>query len=477
MKNVDKASAVFSAVAADQLTAENTERVFRIFRDASHLESLSHQWRNVRSDIAQGHLFEQLEVLRFNQDALSKDSALYAQTTASMGLNTAPADMVIKRGEEVLREVQAKSCNTPARSGFSLSDDKYDSMLRSAPVDQHDRIRTVFQERIDKGNIKSEQYQDMLDNLSPGMNHDGVGSSGTTYQEALSATDKATAHDLANRFRLDATLTDMHKAGMQGGMYAAGGAAVFEGARSIYRAYNDDIQFGDALQNMAVGSAKAFTTGYVTTAVSKGVTHTTSHLLGEGVGQTMMKSNASTAIAYGIVQSGKSMVSYLNGEIDEVELGNQISHTAITGSASFYYGAVGQMLIPIPVVGALVGSTVGYFVGNMIFQSGLVSLGEPAVVKAAIERRKRIEAMCLTVIPKINQERLRLEQVYDQHFTERKIAFHNTFNSMDALMREGNVAGFIHQLEQFNQVFGKSLGFRSFSEFDKMMSSPDAWEF
>lgn len=105
-------------------TQHFSDRAFRIYEDADHLTALAEKWQNVASDKSQGHIFEQLEVAKFNLSALKSDSDLFAKTTASMGFPTDPVDIVIKRGNDVVREVQAKSCNSAARSTFALSQKK-----------------------------------------------------------------------------------------------------------------------------------------------------------------------------------------------------------------------------------------------------------------------------------------------------------------------------------------------------------------
>ncbi len=221
---------------------------------------------------------------------------------------------------------------------------------------------------------------------------------------------------------------------------------------------------------VTVDAAKGYGASYVTTAVSKGVPHL---ILKTGASQgavnVLTKSNAHLAIAAGVVQSGKSIVRYLNGEIDDEQLLSEVSHTAVTGASAFYYGALGQAIIPIPVVGAFVGSAVGYFVGNMLHQSGLISLGEASVVKAARERREHIEALCMTAIPLMRTHRIELEALLEKHFAERRHMLTSAFDGLENSLIDWDADGFANQLEQVNVAFGASLPFKTFDEFDAFM--------
>ena len=477
MNNFEKSSPILSGIVADNLTQRFTERTFRIFSDADHLSHLAEKWKNVAADKAQGHIFEQLETIKFNFDALKKDSNLFAKTTASMGLSTDPVDIIISNGKKTIREVQAKSCNNAARSTFALSDAKYKEMLRLAPSDQHAKIEELLRKRIEAGTLKAEDYAQTLRNLKKRLEHDGVSSGGTTHQEAVDATNKEVSKKIATEFKLKSALTDMHESGKQAGNLGAGISGGIASISETFAIFQGERELGEATVNIAIASAKGYATGYTVTALSKGITHTTSHFLGESLAKTIAKSGAPTAIAAGIINASKSMISFLKGDMDSEQLVDEISHTAITSTSSFYYGALGQAVIPIPVVGALVGAGVGYFVGNMIHQSGLVALGDSAVVKAAKERRRQIEEICLAAIPEIQKNRAELEEKLDAYFSDRKAVFIAAFSSMDKALWEWNPDKFAENLNVINKKFGTTLPFTSFKEFDLVMRSNKAFDF
>ncbi len=472
-----KAETIAGAHISEHVTQRFTERTERVFADADRLADISKSLTNVMRDKSQGNMFEHLEVMKFNYDALKKDSDLYAQTTASMGLPTDPVDIVIKNGKTTLREIQAKSCNSAARSVFSLSQKKYEEMARLAPKDQVKKIEELLDDRISKGTLKAEDYEQTRRNLLKTLEHDNVKSSGTTYQEALDATDIEKAEKIAKKYKLKSAATDMHESGKKAGAIGAsitGGVTAAIGLHSIYKG---EKEVGEVLSNVAVNAAKGYATGYTVTALSKGITHSASHFLASSTAKALTRSNAPAAIASGVVNASKSMISYLKGDIESEKLLDEISHTAVTGTSSFYYGALGQVTIPIPVVGALVGSMAGYYIGNILHQSGLIALGDAQVVKEAKARRKNIEAMCLSLIPQMRQERIELEKGLDKYFSERSVAFNELFNQLDEALTEWNPNKFVSGLENINNQFGKTLQFKTFEEFDEFMESDEAFEF
>ncbi len=472
-----KFDAVAGGYLSAHLTQRFTERTFSIFNNSDRLIELAEKWKNLAADKAQGHIFEQLEVIKFNFDALNKDSDLFAKTTASMGLPHDKVDIVIKRGQTIVREVQAKSCNSAARSAFALSDAEYKEMQRLAPSDQIEKIKDLLKKRIDSGTLKAQDYEQTLRNIKKSLEHENVSSPGTTYQESLDSTNVKVAEKVADDFKLKSALTDMHESGKRAGnigALATGGISAISG---LYSLHKGEIEVGELVSRVAVDSAKGYATGYVVTAMSKGLTHTTTYYLGESVARTFARSNAPVAIASGVVNASKSLISYLNGEIDDERLLEEISHTAITSTSSFYYGALGQVAIPIPVVGAMVGAGVGYFIGNILHQSGLIALGDSKVVKEAKERRRAVQIMCLAAIPEIQKNRLELENYLESYFSQRKNEFLGSFNMLDNALCSWNPDDFVSGLERINNQFGASLQFKSFAEFDGFMRSDEAFEF
>lgn len=465
------------SVLSNHLTQRHTDRAMAIAEQSDRLSDLSSQLQNVGKGQAQGNLFEQIEVIKFNQDALQKDSSLFAETTASLGMPTAPADIIISDGQKQLREIQAKSYQTAESSANALSSPKYKGMGKLLPTDQKDAANEYLDKRISTNTIRKDDLQDTKNNLQGELNHDDISSSGTTRDEAIAATDTSNAQRMAVQYKAKAALTDMHKSGLKGGQAGAaiaGGITAISGTVDLIKGEADA---GEVITSTAISAGKGFATGYAVTALSKGITHTSSALLGQAAAKSLLKSNAATAIAAGVVNAGKSMISYMNGDIDKEELFNEINHIAITGTSSFYYAALGQAAIPIPVVGAVVGGMIGYYVGNILHQSSLIALGESQLVKEAKEKRALIQSICDESLPRIRDERAQLESLIESHFSDRKDSFLKCFNALETSIRDKDDLSFIETLNIINSQFETTLQFTNFEDFDDFMESDEDFVF
>lgn len=460
-----------TALLADHQTQHLTEATQRVFSDSERLRQLAINKKNICAEKAQGWMFEQLEVLKFNSDALHKGSYLWAATTDSLGKNNhQTTDILISNG----KAFQLKSGNKASTSAFMLADQKYKDVNLIAPTEQTNKIQELYKNRIDKGGIKAADYQSASQRLEKGINADNVASGGTRYDEALNCTDPNYANQVANAFELKAAFSDMHQSGIEAGKLSAQMGIIGSGLRELYQYAQGKTNLTDATAQIIVDTSKSFAVSYLTTAGSKGLVHS---LAKAGTSQStigsLTKSNAHIALSAGIVKAGKSLLRYMQGEIEHDQLMHEVAETAITGVSSFYYGALGQAVIPIPIIGAMVGSTVGYFIGSILHQSGLISLGEATNVKIARERREQIETMCLQSIPLIRQHRLELESLLTQNFTERHKILTQAFDELEKSLVSWDADKFSLHLDAINHAFGKALPFKSFNEFDNFMRDKD----
>lgn len=189
------------------------------------------------------------------------------------------------------------------------------------------------------------------------------------------------------------------------------------------------------------------------------------------------KSNVVVNVAIEAAHLTSSIKAFIRGDITKEKLLSEVGHSAVTTGSMAWYGALGQAAIPIPGVGLLVGASVGYFIGNMLHQSGHIALGETAAVKEARERREQIKKMCEVLIPEIRAQRAKLEEYLATHFQERQNIFIANFDAMDKAITSGNSGEFVDALHSINTQFGKELQFRNFEEFDELIESEEAFKF
>lgn len=168
----------------------------------------------------------------------------------------------------------------------------------------------------------------------------------------------------------------------------------------------------------------------------------------------------------------KSINYYIKGDISGEKFLDDIGHISTTSASSFYYGIAGQVAIPIPIVGYMIGSTVGYVIGNMLYNSGLFSLtGDATIVKQAKNRRKKIERISSILLPIMQENRKKLEEFISQYMSERKEVFLQAFSDYDQGFKENNTELIINSLSKINKAYDKELTYKSIGEFTDWLDS------
>lgn len=140
-------------------------------------------------------------------------------------------------------------------------------------------------------------------------------------------------------------------------------------------------------------------------------------------------------------------------------------------ATSMAYGAVGQMLIPIPVAGAIIGSFVGYTLTTMMYGGLMKAMNE---AKLAREERIRVEKECKEVIRAIRAYRKEMNEYMDRYLNDYREVFNNAFLDIKTALSIGNIDGCIDGFNQITCKLGGHVEFNNMEEFNKRMkdSSP-----
>jgi hypothetical protein len=154
-----------------------------------------------------------------------------------------------------------------------------------------------------------------------------------------------------------------------------------------------------------------------------------------GVARSLSKTNLPAVIITTAIETGKTLTKFAKGEIDGTEclvelgekgtgmaasaLGRTLGGIAATAALGKYFevvfGSLGTIAIPIPVVGTMIGSMVGYALSALCYGQ-LVSALTGA--KLAREERIRIEAECAEAITMIRQCRAEMERAISPYLIE-----------------------------------------------------------
>lgn len=430
------------------------------------LREMARKLINVGAEKKQGNLFELIEATKFNMDAASKGmDHLRAGVTAMEGDPHAAADIVIRSGDKVVREVQAKSTNSAVSAARMFREAKYNGMQKVTNTEHVDTVKRITEKRADMNGLYSEEHRDTFRNVRGGLEHDGVQSKGTSHAESMRAAEHSRQY--AAGFEMAQVGKEMLKTGTSaaaaGGIVGGAislvknGVAVSRGAKTYGEAAVD------VMKDAGKSGAKSGAVGVVGAGIRAGASKA-------GI-QALTKSNVATAIAAGVVDSGVTLLRYARGEISGSDAAEKIGGTGISTASSIYAGAAaGAAFGP---VGALVGSVAGYMVASGLYQSAMAILKEAQLSEAEAQR---IIAVCHEAEEAMRSQREQFEAMVAEKLANNKREFTRCFSAMDEGLRHGRFVDSVLALEQLNTVFGHSLKLASFDDFHRHMNNGGSLE-
>ena len=184
--------------------------------------------------------------------------------------------------------------------------------------------------------------------------------------------------------------------------------------------------------------------------------------------RSISNSNLPAILVTCAFDAAKTFKRYIDSEIDGAECFRELGQQGANTISALTFGAVGQAVIPIPVVGALVGTMIGYAISSASYGALTEALSKE---KIATERRKAIEKECQEHIALIRQNRKEMEKIIESYLYQHKAIFEDALGSLQKAFNTGDVDGVICGANRISSALGRSTQFDNFDEFDKLMKS------
>ncbi len=124
---------------------------------------------------------------------------------------------------------------------------------------------------------------------------------------------------------------------------------------------------------------------------------------------------------------------YFSGKIDEAELCKQLGRTNTSLLSGGAMAFAGQVLIPIPVVGVLIGS----FVGAALSEAFFNALNSKKV-ELAHQKRIEIEKECRECIRQLEMHQNQFNEVFERYFHGNMKFFNESFDELERVLYAGD---------------------------------------
>ncbi|WQV70982.1 hypothetical protein KVK71_03775 [Helicobacter pylori] len=181
--------------------------------------------------------------------------------------------------------------------------------------------------------------------------------------------------------------------------------------------------------------------------------------------QSLGKGSAPAMIVGACVTNATVLIRYLSGKIDRTELLKQLRKANTTLVSSGAMAVAGQALIPIPVVGALVGGFVGAILSETCFNAFLKAREE---AKLARQRRIEIEKECREIIKLLEAYQNQFKEVFERYFHETTKFFNQNFDELERALYAGDADLAIGVNNKIQERLGQKPLFDN---------SKDGWDF
>ncbi|MFP6209179.1 hypothetical protein ACLGCU_04570 [Helicobacter pylori] len=234
------------------------------------------------------------------------------------------------------------------------------------------------------------------------------------------------------------TAKDVASVSHQAGMNAAQTGALISGSVSLVTNVWECVVNGKdpkkAIKYTAIATLKGGVLNYCSAFASSSLGGLMQSSANKVI-QSLGKGSVPAMIVGAGVANCKVFIDYFRGKIDEIELLKRLGKANTTLISSGAMAVAGQALIPIPVVGALIGGLVGAILSETCFNAFLKAREE---AKLARQRRIEIEKECREIIKQLEAYQNQFKEVFEKYFHETTKFFNQSFNELERASYAGD---------------------------------------
>ena len=337
--------------------------------------------------------------------------------------------------------------------------------IKSA-VNSKDNMETVSRKF---NNAKRDRSNDEFVLNEPYMDKTGIKLTEESKRKAIEANKNAekAINNSLNKSKLKNIANTGHKAGVASAKNSGVTALTMSGIMNITAVIKGEKTAEEAISDTVIDGGKAAATGYIMggglTVVSHSLSNTSSKFV-----SALTQSSIPGKVITAVVLTGDTLKRYGNGEISTQECIMEIGEKGLNFAATGYSMAVGQALIPIPIVGAAIGALVGSTLTSQLYNQMVNSLQTKQLEH---QERMRIIAECETLAKEAREFRLELESYLESYFKDYRDCFDSALSEIKISLQEGDVNGIISGANQITKKLGGNIHYETVDEFSDFLDN------
>lgn len=368
--------------------------------------------------------------------------------------------------ERALKKLQSKDFQKYIDNDVKIEvpKDEYQQMIDKA-TEEIDKLQKQLEKARTNGNSDAAaQIEKKIENLNKLKKN--LRPSKLTRKQSLEAVDNPQLSTFKSVVNVS------HKAGIK----TAETAAVIGGSVSLVRNIvgmcKGEIEVNEAAKNVvkdtAESAAVGYGTGFAGTAIKGAMQNSASEYT-----RALAKTNVAGTIVAVTVSASKTLTKYFKGEIDGTECLENLGEQGTGMIASSMFSVIGQTVIPIPIVGGLIGGMVGYALSSATYGILMNSLKE---AKLAHEERIAIEKACEEHIKMIREYRAQMNEIIAEYLSDKMEIFNESFGGIKEALDIGDVDLLIESANQITDALGGNKPFETMDDFENKMQEGIAFK-
>lgn len=256
-----------------------------------------------------------------------------------------------------------------------------------------------------------------------------------------------------------------HEAGKAGAQNAGITALTITGITNVVSVIKGEKSGEDAITDTIKDGGRAAVNGYAMGGGLTVVSHSLSNSSSKFI-RGLAESNVPGKVITAVMVTGDTLKKWESGEITTqqclIELGDKGLNMATMG----YSMAVGQAVIPIPIVGGAVGALVGSMLTSTYYNNLINAL---QVREMEHQERMRIIEECHAAAEQTKAFRAELEVYLNSYFKEYKDCFDEALSTMRFAYQIGDADGMIAGANQITRKLGGQVHYETVEEFKSFL--------
>jgi hypothetical protein len=279
-------------------------------------------------------------------------------------------------------------------------------------------------------------------------------------------TDEAIAYRLRPRWETSKDIAAVsHDAGIAGAKLGAaiGGSISLVG--NLVAMYSGDKTFGEAVLDTGKDTLAAAGVGYAS-AFSGSAVKTLMQQSSGTIMRELSRTGLPAMIVSACLSTSKSITRFASGEIDAEAMLHEIGVSTSGMLSASMFTVIGQVAIPVPVLGSMIGGMIGYALTNTFYQSFFNVLKEK---KLSAERLAIVTMQCEAARMLARAYQQELSRLFDEKLTQLDHESRALFATLDDpdISADDYCAG----MNRFAAALGKRLTINNMAELDAAMLS------